>query len=366
MTETEKIDWVYSQLDDDESKFIFQKRKEFNYGHDYKYIGEIIDRYVTELSKCKWYPEKEKDLIRIVKECGKKIVVFGAGYYGGKVLHLCEIGGVKVDFFCDNAPEKWHTKVEDKVTVISLQELAGMKTMDDYVIIVSPKYGYKEIDDMLVRYGISACNIYNFAEFFSVSLEIQYFDDRLFQYEQEEVFIDAGCFDFKTSQDFLNRVSGKGVECKKIYAFEPDYTNFLKCKHKIEKLGLNNVELVQACLWSKDTYLDFLAQGDGSSHLLFSDMADSNKTKAIALDSFIQDRVTFIKMDIEGAELDALKGAEQIILRDKPKLAICIYHKAEDIWEIPYYIKTLVPEYKLYIRHYSNNDAETVLYAIYE
>ena len=80
--------------------------------------------------------------------------------------------------------------------------------------------------------------------------------------------------------------------------------------------------------------------------------------------TYITETVTFIKMDIESSEQEALRGAEQIINRDKPKLAICLYHKKEDMWEIPYLIKTMVAEYKLYIRHYSNSELETVLYAI--
>ncbi len=59
----------------------------------------------------------------------------------------------------------------------------------------------------------------------------------------------------------------------------------------------------------------------------------------------------------------ALKGAEKIIKRDRPKLAVCIYHNPEDIFEIPFLIKKLVPEYKLYIRHHSDTYAETVVYA---
>ena len=68
-------------------------------------------------------------------------------------------------------------------------------------------------------------------------------------------------------------------------------------------------------------------------------------------------------MDIEGSEQDALLGAAGIIRRDRPRLAICIYHKPEDLYEIPFLIKELVPEYRLYIRHHSDTYAETVLYA---
>lgn len=81
-------------------------------------------------------------------------------------------------------------------------------------------------------------------------------------------------------------------------------------------------------------------------------------------------------MDIEGAELNALKGAKETILRDKPKLAICLYHSDNDMLDIPEYIHSLVPEYKLYIRQHSESEQdnddirfgffiiETVLYAL--
>jgi hypothetical protein len=69
-------------------------------------------------------------------------------------------------------------------------------------------------------------------------------------------------------------------------------------------------------------------------------------------------------MDIEGAELEAIKGAKRIIEEQKPKLAICVYHKPEDIWELPELILSYNKEYKFYIRHYSYKDNETVLYAV--
>lgn len=75
-------------------------------------------------------------------------------------------------------------------------------------------------------------------------------------------------------------------------------------------------------------------------------------------------RITFIKMDIEGAEKEALVGAQNIIRNQKPKLAISIYHKKEDIWELPALLLEMNPEYQFYLRHYSLREAETVLYAV--
>ncbi|MCM1303087.1 MAG: FkbM family methyltransferase [Lachnospiraceae bacterium] len=69
-------------------------------------------------------------------------------------------------------------------------------------------------------------------------------------------------------------------------------------------------------------------------------------------------------MDIEGAEMEALTGACKTIQKNRPKLAICIYHKYEDLYRIPMYVKSLVPEYRIYIRHYSDTPSETVMYAI--
>ena len=83
------------------------------------------------------------------------------------------------------------------------------------------------------------------------------------------------------------------------------------------------------------------------------------------LDDMLRDRkVTFLKMDIEGSELAALRGAERIIREQRPKLAICVYHKPEDMWEIPGFILNCHPDYKLYLRHYSISYTETVLYAV--
>ena len=83
------------------------------------------------------------------------------------------------------------------------------------------------------------------------------------------------------------------------------------------------------------------------------------------MDDHLQgEAVSFIKMDIEGAERAALRGAEQLIRRCRPDLAICVYHSISDLFEIPLYIHSIVPEYRLYLRHHTPVFCETVCYAV--
>ena len=69
-------------------------------------------------------------------------------------------------------------------------------------------------------------------------------------------------------------------------------------------------------------------------------------------------------MDVEGAELKSLVGARNTIIKNHPRLAICVYHKISDVYEIPEYILSIVPEYRFFLRHYNaTHHWETVLYA---
>lgn len=102
--------------------------------------------------------------------------------------------------------------------------------------------------------------------------------------------------------------------------------------------------------------------GNGSS----SSISDNGEQLAhiVSLDDvLITKDITMIKMDIEGAEIDALNGAKNTIQSLKPDLAICVYHKISDIWEIPLMLHKWVPEYKFYLRCHAGSTMETVLYA---
>jgi FkbM family methyltransferase len=180
---------------------------------------------------------------------------------------------------------------------------------------------------------------------------------------KDEVFIDCGAYTGDTIYDFLRHCK---KQYKRIVSFEPDSKNFEKLK---KKYGENSkITLINLGLYDRDGIVYFNNSGDVFSRVV--EESDPNQKlvsiQVKALDNLNLDYVSFIKMDIEGVELNALKGAEKTILRDKPKLAICIYHSNEDMIRIAEYIHNLVPEYKLYVRHHASYSAlhETVLYAL--
>lgn len=184
----------------------------------------------------------------------------------------------------------------------------------------------------------------------------QYFPEDIFTFGSEEVFVDGGAYDGDTIRHFLDAANGA---YRHIYAFEPDQKNFLKLSQNTrdEKITCYN-----GGLWNETSEVGFMGNKGGSSQI---EETGSGRIHVYRFDDLeIEYDATFIKMDIEGAELNALKGMEQTIRRCRPKLAVCIYHKFEDLWEIPLYIKELLPDCKLYIRNYTTYLDEIVLYAV--
>ena len=183
----------------------------------------------------------------------------------------------------------------------------------------------------------------------------QYFQRNIFEPVKDEVFIDGGAYTGDTIQGYIKSWGGY----RKIYAWEPDEDNLKQLKQNICKY--KNIEVIPFGMWKEKDELGF-EQGESATAKICANAAW--KVKVDSVDNLCAgEKVTFIKMDIEGSEKDALKGAISVIKRDKPRLAICIYHHPEDLYEIPFWIKSVVPEYKLYIRHHSDTASETVVYA---
>lgn len=185
----------------------------------------------------------------------------------------------------------------------------------------------------------------------------EYFIDEFFEKEEPEVFVDGGGYDGDTIEEFIEWTKNK---YKKIYSFEPQKDKADIIRTKLWRYD-GKVELFEKGLYDSEKELSFCNGNAVLSGKIGEEGANST-IQTINIDSVIKEKVTFIKMDIEGAELKALYGAAQTIRRDKPKLAICIYHKPEDMWQIPRYIDSLVPEYKFYIRHFGMRWAGTILY----
>ena len=138
----------------------------------------------------------------------------------------------------------------------------------------------------------------------------------------------------------------------------------MKCLKKCRKEGIANIALHNKGLWDCETELAFEA-GGGQGSKIGENGKNVIKIQTASIDDVVgEDEVSFIKLDVEGAELKALQGAERTIRKYRPRLAISIYHKPEDILEIPEYILSLHDDYKLYIRHYQMSPCETILYAI--
>ena len=182
------------------------------------------------------------------------------------------------------------------------------------------------------------------------SLKEQYFIENLIG--KSKRFVDCGAYIGDTLLSFYDHNKEGKVIC-----FEPDPTN-LKILNENSK-GKDAL-IYPMGVGSKTEILKFNAN-KGSSSCISED--GSVSIAATSLDETIYNfRPDYIKMDIEGYELEALKGAKNIIKDFTPDLAICIYHKPEDLWEIPLYIQSLNQDYNFFIRCHNHLCIETVLY----
>ena len=350
----------------------------------------------------------------------RKLIIYGGGGYGKRVIRLLIKYNLKSNIvaICDSDSGKWNTEIEG-IRVCSIQdidfserllaiiaseckneiydilkqypvdiykEMPYQKFMEDKMSMYVFKkenvntvgfnlnwfdewknlYMQQELktidilDDtkskMIIRNRVDFYCSGNINYIYNISVDNEeYFDKEILELTDEEVFVDCGAYTGDTILSFLKCVN----DYKKIYAFEPDDYNFSKLK---KEFGNREDILLYNCgVGEEDTKLAF-SQNENMWSCV--DENAESKIEIHRLDDIVQEKVTMIKMDIEGSELSALKGAEMIIKRDKPKLAICIYHKLEDIITIPVYIKSIVPDYRFYIRQYDDTLYQTVLYAV--
>lgn len=192
----------------------------------------------------------------------------------------------------------------------------------------------------------------------AVACKHQYFVRGIMDLRDDEVFVDGGAYTGDTLLTFARITSGRYARCR---AFEPEPANAGKLRAAVERRRLENVEISVKGLWSRPATLPFaVIEGSSASAIsgLGRELAEVDTVDNAAPDA------TFIKLDVEGAELEALKGAAATIKRNRPKLAVCVYHRPSDLSDIPLYINSLAPGYRFFLRQHQPVACETVLYAV--
>ncbi len=336
-----------------------------------------------------------KELVENAREAANGVICFGASSCADIFVNKLQ-QKFNIQYVVDNDSKKWGTKLFGSMDVYSPEKLKEAGTQD--ILVITSTY-YDEIIAQLTQMDFAGtvysflhlrekvakeeqlrdfeenmeklCTLMadekskriirtvyekrknNIKDYSDICEERQYFVEGIMEPCKDEVFIDGGCFDGGTVRQAIDFFGGK---FKKIYSFEMDKTNY----DRIDKAAFDDrVEFLNYGLWDCAQTVSFVENSAGS------EITEDGGSVAycIALDELIHEKITFIKMDIEGAEQKALQGAKKHIVNDRPKLAICLYHKFADIWEIPLMLHALVPEYKMYIRHHGKNSEETVLYA---
>lgn len=340
---------------DEESRIVFDARIEYMETED----TLTFIRKMHNLYKSFQYPA----LDRFVEERNKKetmLVIFGAGYEGGIAAEIlkhtryasCIYG------FCDNNRKLWG-KRKLGLPIMSIYELLnGSKEV--IFILSSVRYNYQFLSQLL-NLGVSQKDIFipQFGGYFPAQRGRQYFD--VFEPCGHEVFVDAGAYDGMTSKDFLRWCNGR---YDSIHMFELNADMESVCFANLEVR--ENISFTGKGVWNKRTFLKFF-DSQNSAHVreISGNSNDDNLIEVCDIDSELKDKkVTFIKMDVEGSEMEALQGAQEIIRNRKPRLAVSVYHKLDDTVNIMNYLMKVNPDYRFYLRHYSACQFESVLYAV--
>jgi FkbM family methyltransferase len=180
--------------------------------------------------------------------------------------------------------------------------------------------------------------------------------------EDNDVVIDGGACWGDTALYFANKAKNT-----KVYAFEFVPSNIELFNKNIVLNNNQNIRLIKLALSGESGKSYHLIDAGPSSTFSEKETNSSMIIYTISIDDFVEEykvmKIDFIKLDIEGAELETLKGAINTIKRFKPKLAIALYHNPVDFYEIPDFIKKLDLRYKLYLDHFTPNIAETILFA---
>lgn len=357
-------------------------------------------------------------LDRLLDACGRKVVLFGAGNLGRRALGSLRSIGVEPLAFADNNSKLWGTKVEGLVVLDppTAAERFGPTALF-LVTIWQPNHWYSETQDRLRTLGCRSIAppsplYWRFADTFlpfyaqdtptrffdnrddivraesiwaderssleylrqirwrvcgewsfsRADCEVSYFPESIFQLLPGEVFVDCGAFDGDTVHAILQRQPAFGH----IYAVEPDSKNFVKLQKYVGGLIpaiRDRISLHRCVVGAEHGVVNFSDTGGLGSH---ASAIGESLIPSLPISELVDGpvRVTYIKMDIEGAEPEALEGARVIIERDHPVLAVCVYHHPDHLWRLPLMMTSMFPEYQMYLQCHEGDGWQTVAYAV--
>lgn len=232
---------------------------------------------------------------------------------------------------------------------IELKEQALYNHIDDFLWLYEHLFDYRSKKTL---YSILN-NWYNY-DFYTTtrtkeSLYDDYFDLDLVKCDENEVIVDLGAY---TGDTILSYIHNYGpASYKKIYCYEITPATFKILKENLK--GLNNIEYRLKGISDEETTMAISNNEESASaNNLTKD--ENGNVSVTTLDKDIKEKITLIKMDIEGFEQKALNGSKNHILNDHPKLLISVYHNNEDLWKIAKMIYEIHDDYKFYLRYNSS------------
>lgn len=192
------------------------------------------------------------------------------------------------------------------------------------------------------------------------------YDESIIGPFQNDLIIDCGAYNGDTAQMYLERLNGM---CK-IYAIEAYRPNFQQLKRWIFNNDIaSSVVPINSAVGSQSAIISFRNESQKANHrasvILANDTVHSLKVQMNTLDELFlkqKKQINFIKMDIEGGEIDALMGAKTILSKYRPSLALAAYHNPADLWNIPLLLKEINPNYKIFAGHHPKCIYETEYY----
>jgi FkbM family methyltransferase len=350
---------------------------------------------------------------------GERLVLFGAGPLGKGVLAGLRKAGVEPLAFADNNRDRWQQQVmglsvlppaeaverygQTACFVVTIYQGSSVRRqlaslgcqrivacaplLWKYADIFIPQCGlelphrfreqcrnirrcYAVLEDELSKRELREQLLWRYwLDFSALSPQLDasdtYFPTDLLSPTPDEVFVDCGSFDGDSIRSFNGHWGGK---FRHVFAFEPDPVNREALASNMKAMGISDRGTVMPyAVGNISGPVSFAFNNSASSHVT-AESAKSDSGSAIEcrrLDDIEWPLIpTYIKMDIESAEPEALAGASELLRRHQPVLAICTYHRSEHLWQIPNLIHSISPEYHLFLRRYAEECWEGVCYAI--